>query len=278
MNWGFIFQNNSFWLVLIWCVTTFLFWSLYRKRYKDRSSFDFTIIGIILALLLHRLFHIIFFKSNYAESYWSLNPYIWIQGERIFLGSKPWIIFALFRGGFDFRILVISSLFTFTLISKIQQIPVTKLSNNVLKKLSMIYPIVLIASFFRKYWIGISTSFFLRIKYFGMDDLRIPVQLIELLSFFCVTSLVWFVSNKSKFVKQNAGYLRGIVILLLESIILKFLAYNIPIIVIHWLLGLSLCLLLMMIFSIISRRYKAKPNATKRKSVSSGRFTNFAFK
>jgi hypothetical protein len=251
-----LLKLDVFWLSLYWCIFSFLLWFYYKKHFSKYNSFDISVLGVFFSLFLHRIVHIFAFPSIYSVYYWSLNPVAWIQGSRVFLGSKPWIIFNLTQGSFDFRILIISFFLTFLLIIFFQKTNILRIYNYIYKILFLLFPFVLIESFIKNFWIGSVTSKSWGINYLNYSDMRHPVQIYEFLLWLFIFGFITFLSKRFSGLKRSLGYIAAFLLLSGESVILNFFAYNIPSFVINWFLILSIITFAILLFNLVTSKLR----------------------
>ncbi len=270
----FLQENSFFWLLSSWAIISYLLWDTYRRNFAGKNSFDITIIGSLLILFLHRISHIFVFAKEYRSNYWSWNPIAWVNGEKMFFGSKPWVIFSFWYKGFDFRILLICGLLIIFIISKLQQISFWKIINSLANTFFIYSPVFFVLSYFQNLIIGYNTDKFYGVPFWGTEGMRHPVQIYLLIIWFTVL-LIWIWLNRKYKLLENVGGLIQLAILLVcSSFVLQFFAYNISPFVIDWLRIVSALSVLFGIISIFFERANIKEDAPKAPNTIN-RFTPF---
>ena len=229
-------QENVFWgPVALWLVASYVLWQIYRKDHSEKNSFDITMFGTLIVLFLHRVLHIILFPQNYHSNYWSWNPVAWIGGEKVFLGSKPWVAFAVGYSDFDLRILLVCCLGVLFFISRMQSIRFKEIVNKFFRVMLAIVPIFMLLSYFKNYIVGHTASLFLAISYGGVDDSRHPIQIYIFLLWIVLLISSNFLRKKYERFEIIDGLAGSFIMLVGSALILKYLAYNISSFVVNWL-------------------------------------------
>jgi len=167
---------------LVWAIGAFVLWLQFSKKQRYRS-FDISVIAASIALFVNRLIFILLSGADFSHNYWSVFPYAWINGQLELLASKPWFVFAIWRGDFDFdRFLfsLIISILVVLLVSNTKILPtVDKIFKTVLY---LLVPMLLALMYFSEY-VGRESNISIGIFYAGDETFRLPIQLIQIGAF-----------------------------------------------------------------------------------------------
>lgn len=236
----FLQENSFFWISISWLIITYLLWTFYRKNYPEKNSFDITIIGTLIVLFLHRFLYVLIFSREYLSNYWSWNLIAWVDGKKMFLGSKPWVIFAFWYKGFDFGILIVCTILIIFIISKLQQNLFRRIINDISRIVLLYYPGFLVATYFQNILVGNNSNLFFAIPFFSAEGLRHPVQIYLLIIWSVILYLKNALTKKYKWFENIDGLISFAVLIAVSSFVLQYFAYNVTDFVLNWLRIISI--------------------------------------
>jgi len=184
-------------------VTGFIIW---RKRdslsLRSENIFDFIFLFILFGFLFGRLFYIIEHLSEFKGISWSIYPYFYEPGaERIWFKLLPWVAMKFWEGGINYAGLLFGGiLYTLLRFRKY----VKEYPPHIFVEALCIGNIIHFLGLFLGglYW-GKVTDLWFGIVYSQVDDqLRIPIQVIEIVAIFIFIVLVQYMKKvgKSKYI------------------------------------------------------------------------------
>ena len=63
-------------IILAWGTFAFVLWRLAKKWSGAQNSFDISVIGTIIVLLLHRVLYVILYVKEFSSSYWKIQELV----------------------------------------------------------------------------------------------------------------------------------------------------------------------------------------------------------
>lgn len=223
---------SSLVIILAWLVYAFILWRVFKN--SSKKSFDFSVIGLLITLIFNRFFYIIFYAEQFTSNYWSVYPYSWKEGYRILFDTKPWIIFAFWKGEWDLRIFLLSFIVSILIVNLFYKEHLIRLFNNILKAVISAYLVLLILVYDKSLYIGREILQSWGIKFFKFEGKRHPLQgYIFLLSIISIV-IIFLMQRRVKWVEKINGYIWGFLFFLTNATIMYYYGENIPNYIILW--------------------------------------------
>lgn len=222
-----------------WGIFAFVLWRLSRNWTSVQNSFDISVFGVLITLGVHRILYVLFHLEEFKSAYWSVYPYAWEQGQRIIFGTKPWLIFAFWRGGFDYRILLFSALLSvfiinFSLrqrfISTLEQVIVSLLASS---------PVLIILFWANSVYCGVDFYDPRTIPYIGWTVMKHPIHLYQLSFFIILVICAKLFAARFRKVMASIGYLFCTALLFGNAVLLYYYGYEIDNMIIGWMIGVG---------------------------------------
>lgn len=247
-------QKSVITLLLITCcylVYAFTLWCLFKNSAK--KSFDFSVLGLLITLILNRILYIFLYAEQFSKNYWSIYPYSWKEGDRILFNTKPWIVFAFWRGEWDIRSLLISFLLSIFIVNFFYREHIIRLFNNILKAAISASLVFLILAFYKSMHIGRETQRIWGVSFIDNEGKRHPIQLyIFLVSLLSIT-VIFILQKHFKLIEKINGFVWGFIFFLTNTVVMYYYGENIPRYIISWNLFLAIFVLTVIVVVLLGQ-------------------------